>query len=119
MPPALVERLPPIVQLPFRGQRERKVQPGVPLPPRCTAASSIPASTVIVAFAGVERAHPVHPPERQHELAAVVVRRRAAAQARVAALRHHAVLPRAAQARTTAATSAVDPGRTTARTRPR
>ena len=67
----------------------------------------------------VDAADAVQAGRREHDLAAARIGHRAADQAGVAALRDDARAVRAAQAPTTAATSSVEPGRTTASARPR
>ena len=85
MPPALVARLPPIVQLPSEPSdigNNRSTEAAA----ACTSASTTPASTVIVAGDRVDVADGAHPAEREHDLAPGGVRDPAADQAGVAAL---------------------------------
>ncbi len=86
VPPAFVERLPPIVQLPSAASDNGNSRPFSSA--ACwTAASGTPASTVSVAFSGsTARTRFIRVSDRTIGIA-LVVRRRAAALARVAALR--------------------------------
>ena len=86
-PPALVDRLPPIVQLPSAASDSGNMRPSSAA--ACwTAASGTPASTVSVAFAASTARTRFIRDEREDDRVAAVVRRRAAALAGVAALRH-------------------------------
>ena len=117
VPPALVDRLPPIVQLPSEASDSGKQQAGRRgrLLDRRQRHAGLDGDRGI---GGVEGAHPIEAARAATTIAgAGIVRDCAAAQAGVAALRHDGC-PASAHARTTAATSAVVAGRTTARARP-
>ena len=87
MPPALVDRLPPIVQLPSDASDSGNWSPAAAAA-SCTAASGRPASTVIVALAASSARTRVIRASDSTISSRGCVRRRAAAQSGVAALRH-------------------------------
>ena len=117
VPPAFVDRLPPIVQLPSDASDSGNWRPAEAAA-SCAAASGSPDSTVIVALAvSIART-------RFMRVRAITTEAPLASGTEPP---HMPVLPpcgtmatpASAHARTTAATSAVVPGRTTARAAPR
>ena len=72
VPPALVQRLPPIVQVPSEARRQRE-QAVAPSAASCARSSVKPASTVMRVGERVDLADAVHAGERQHDLVAGVV----------------------------------------------